>query len=194
MVVPALTQGPYFVDERLNRSDIRADTATGAVAEGAPLALTFVVSAVGNPCVPLAGASVDVWQCNALGVYSDAQDPGFDTRGQNFLRGYQNTDAQGRAAFKTIYPGWYQGRAVHIHFKVRTASGRQQTSEFTSQVFFEDALSERIFASAPYAQKGPGRLPNSADAIFQQSNGQLTLQPTRVGDGYAAVFSLGLQL
>src|SRR4030067_709722 len=87
----------------------------GVVGQGARLALTFRVSQVGDgSCVPLEGAWVDIWHCNALGVYSDVSDPGFDTSGQQFLRGYQVTDANGVGALTTIYPGWDSGRTVHI--------------------------------------------------------------------------------
>lgn len=124
VVRPQQTEGPYFVDERLNRSDIRTEPSDGSVKEGVPLDLTFNVSRSDSisSCTPLAGAIVNVWQCDALGEYSDVQDAaeGFDTRGQKFLRGYQVTDKNGTARFTTIYPGWYKGRAVHIHFKIRT--------------------------------------------------------------------------
>src|SRR6266852_767081 len=164
IVRPALTEGPYFVDEKLNRVDIRSDPSNGAVKPGLALALTFNVSRVSSAgCVALQNAQVDIWHCDALGVYSDASDPSFNTKGQKFLRGYQVTDGAGRAAFTTIYPGWYQGRAVHIHFKIRTA-----TSEFTSQLFFEDALNAQVFAQAPYSQKGTqGILKNAADGIYK---------------------------
>ena len=68
------------------------------------------------------------------------KDPQFDTTGKKFLRGYQLTDAQGEAKFLTIYPGWYYGRTVHIHIKVRATAGAKQTFEFTSQMYFEDSL------------------------------------------------------
>jgi len=177
IVRPAVTEGPYFVDEKLNRSDIRSDPASGAVKAGAPLALTFLVSRVtGSACAALSGATVDIWHCDALGVYSDATDPSFNTKGQKFLRGYQTTDASGQVQFTTIYPGWYQGRAVHIHFKIRTT-----TSEFTSQLFFEDALN---------SQKGTqGIMRNAADGIY---NSQLLLSVTKSGNAYAATFDIGL--
>lgn len=186
VVRPALTEGPYFVDEKLERSDIRSDPATGVVRPGALLALNFVVSRVsGSACTALSGAMVDVWHCDALGVYSDVD----STRGQKFLRGYQNTDASGSAKFTTIYPGWYQGRAVHIHFKIRPTSA----SEFTSQFFFDDALNTQVFAQAPYSQKATqGIVRNAADGIFQQSGGKLTLNVTKSGDAYAATFDIGL--
>ncbi len=197
VVRPALTEGPYFVDEKLDRSDIRSEPSTNAVKPGVPLALTFFVSRVsGASCDALAGATVDVWHCDAAGVYSDATDPGFgSTKGTKFLRGYQRTDANGKAAFTTVWPGWYQGRAVHIHFKIRTAASGGRTSDFTSQLFFDEALNDQVFAVAPYAQKGgAGRLRNSGDGIFQQSGGKLTLAPTKTssGDGYTATFDIGL--
>lgn len=115
VVRPSITEGPYVVDQKLNRSDIRSDPSTNAVKPGATLALTFLVSKVsGTSCAAL--ASVEVWLCDALGVYSDATDPTFgSTKGSKFLRGYQTTDASGTAKFTTIWPGWYQGRAVHIY-------------------------------------------------------------------------------
>jgi protocatechuate 3,4-dioxygenase beta subunit len=186
IVRPALTEGPYFVDEKLDRSDIRSDPATGAVRPGALLTLNFLVSRVsGSACTRLSGAVVDVWHCDALGAYSDVD----STRGQKFLRGFQATDASGTAKFTTIYPGWYQGRAVHIHFKIRPTA----SSEFTSQLFFDDALSTQAFAQTPYSQKGTqGITRNSADGIFQQSGGKLTLSVTKNGDAYAATFDIGL--
>jgi protocatechuate 3,4-dioxygenase beta subunit len=194
VVRPALTEGPYFVDEKLNRSDIRSDPSTGAVKAGLPLALTFLVSRVsGSACTALASATVDVWHCDALGVYSDASDPSFNTKGQKFLRGFQATDAGGKAAFTTIYPGWYPGRAVHIHFKIRATAANGQVADFTSQVFFPEELNDQVLAQAPYSQKNPsGRLRNERDGIFQGSGGKLTLAPAKSGDGYAATFDVGL--
>ncbi|MEP6693389.1 MAG: intradiol ring-cleavage dioxygenase [Chloroflexota bacterium] len=186
IVRPALTEGPYFVDEKLNRSDIRSDPGTSVIRPGALLTLNFVVSRVtGSACTALSGAMVDVWHCDALGVYSDVD----SARGQKFLRGYQNTDASGSAKFTTVYPGWYQGRAVHIHFKIRPTA----SSEFTSQLFFDDALSTQVFTGSPYSQKGTqGITRNSADGIFQQSGGKLTLSVVKNGDAYAATFDIGL--
>jgi protocatechuate 3,4-dioxygenase beta subunit len=195
VVRPALTEGPYFVDEKLDRSDIRSDPSTNATKPGVPLALTFLVSKVsGTACTALAAATVDVWHCDALGVYSDATDPTFgSTRGTKFLRGYQATDVNGKAAFTTIWPGWYQGRAIHIHFKIRATGANGQVSDFTSQLFFNETMNDAILAQSPYSQKGAaGRLRNESDGIFQGSGGKLTLAPTRTADGYAATFDIGL--
>lgn len=195
VVSPAMTEGPYFVDERLNRSDIRINTADGTVKEGVPLKLTLRVSQINtNGCAPLAGAMVDIWHCDALGVYSDVVDRSFDTRGQDFLRGFQITDANGLVNFTTIYPGWYQGRAVHIHFKVRATTAAGQNYEFTSQFFFDDALSEQVFTRPPYASKGLGFLRNANDGIYRGGGDQTTLTLTPDGDGYRATFDIGLAM
>jgi protocatechuate 3,4-dioxygenase beta subunit len=194
VVRPALTEGPYFVDEMLNRSDVRSDPSTGKVSDGAPLQLTMRVSQIsGADCVPLAGAQVDIWHCNALGVYSDATDPSFNTQGQKFLRGYQVTDANGAVTFTTIYPGWYQGRAVHIHFKIRADAQASVTHEFTSQLFFDDTLSRQVYAQAPYAAKGLPTMSNADDGIFQGGGDQLLLDVKTVDTGYQTTFDIGLQ-
>lgn len=195
LVRPEQTEGPYFVDERLNRSDIRSDPSDGVMKPGAPLALALTVSRIrGGTCTPLEGAQVDIWHCDAQGVYSDVTDPAFRTVGQKFLRGYQLTDAMGRARFTTIYPGWYPGRTVHIHFKIRTTPGSTQSLAFTSQLYFDDALSDRIHALAPYAAKGHRTLRNSHDRIFRDGGEQLMIAPAATRDGYAAGFAIGLQM
>ncbi len=186
---PELTEGPYFVDEMLNRSDIRVDSITGTVKEGLPLRLTFSVSDVTDDmCKPLAGAQVDIWHCDAQGVYSDVQ----NTVGQNWLRGYQITDETGNATFQTIYPGWYPGRAVHIHFKIRTDPDSDQGYEFTSQLFFDDDVSAEVYTQAPYM--GTQNVLNAQDSIYQQSEGLTVLDLVKEDDGYSAVFGIGLDL
>lgn len=197
VVRPEQTEGPYFAEERLNRSDIRSDPSDGLVTQGVPLRVVLNVRKVaGNSCTPLSSAVVDIWQCDALGVYSDFQDFNglFDTRGKKFLRGYQVTDANGKAQFMTIYPGWYPGRAVHIHFKIRTNSASQPGHEFTSQLYFDDSLTDQIHAQAPYASKGSGRQKNDRDGIFRRGGKELMLQVTRDGDGYVGTFDIGLHL
>jgi protocatechuate 3,4-dioxygenase beta subunit len=194
VVRPELTGGPYYVDEELSRSDIRSDPASGEVKAGAPLELTFNVSRIAaGACVPLVGAVVDVWHCDALGVYSDVRDPGFDTRGQKFLRGYQITDSDGSARFTTIYPGWYPGRAVHVHFKVRSAPEADKGFEFTSQLFFDDDLTDQVHAQEPYASKGPRNLRNARDGIFNQGDPGLVLDVAPSDLGYTTTFEIALQ-
>jgi protocatechuate 3,4-dioxygenase beta subunit len=195
VVRPEQTEGPYFVEEALERSDIRSDPATGKVKPGAPLALTFAVSRLtaAGDCRPLPGARVDLWQCDAAGVYSDVDDPGFSTRGQKFLRGHQVTGDGGRVSFLTVYPGWYPGRTVHVHFKVRTEPTAGHALEFTSQLYFDDAVTDRVHATAPYGTRGTRRR-NAGDRIFRRGGDQLLLAPAESDGAYSAGFSLALRI
>jgi protocatechuate 3,4-dioxygenase beta subunit len=191
IVRPAQTEGPYYVAGDLVRSDIRTDPATGAAREGVPLTLTFNVTQVASgACTPLPGATVEIWQCDAAGAYSGVTDRGASTRGQLWLRGAQVTDAQGACSFTTIYPGWYPGRAVHIHFKVRP----RPDLDFTSQLYFDDALSDQVLSRPPYAQRGRRDTPNSRDSLFRSGGSQLLLDATPAGPGYAATFAIGMDL
>ncbi len=194
VVRPEQTAGPYFVDELLHRADLRTDPTDGTTKPGAPLDLTFVVSRLaGERCLPLAGVQVDVWQCDHLGVYSDVQDPSFSTVGKKFLRGYQVTDGQGRARFTTIYPGWYRGRTVHIHFKLRSPPTQRPGFEFTSQLYFDDALTDRVFATSPYAERGARTTRNGADGIYRRGGSQLLLTLVPQSGGYVGTFQVALQ-
>jgi protocatechuate 3,4-dioxygenase beta subunit len=195
VVRPEQMEGPYFVDERLNRSDIRSDPTRGLVKPGTPLALTLQLSRLNaGDCQPLAGTQVDIWHCDAQGIYSDVQDPEFNTIGQKFLRGYQITDVRGEVRFVTVYPGWYPGRTVHIHFKIRTTPMAKRNFEFASQLYFDDGLTDRVHSALPYATNGPRSARNQHDWIFRRGGDRLMLAPTPVGDGYAALFAIGLQL
>ncbi len=193
VVRPALTEGPYFVDVKLDRSDIRSDPADGTRRPGAPLSISLRVSRLaGSACAPLPGAIVDVWHCDAAGVYSDVADPHGSTVGHRFLRGFQTTDAGGLVAFTTIYPGAYPGRAVHVHFKVRTPANAGRSHEFTSQLFFDDALTDRVHARPPYP--GGARTRNARDGIYRRAGGRLTMPVAPSGDGYAGSFDLALEI
>jgi len=193
---PQQTAGPFFVEEALDRSDIRSDPASGAMSAGVPLRLTFRVSRLGgNECSALSGATVHLWQCDANGRYSDVGGWSGSTTGQKFLRGYQTTDAAGVAAFTTIYPGWYEGRAVHVHFKIRMPASGARNQEFISQLYFDDALSDRVFANAAYP---PGavqrRMRNDRDGLFRTNGKPLLLDAREEGNGLAATFDIGLEL
>lgn len=195
IVRPEQTEGPYFVDERLHRSDIRADPANGQARPGAPLTVTFHVMRLhAGDCRPIPDAQVDVWHCDAEGIYSDVEDPGFSTRGQKFLRGYQVTNAQGEARFLTIYPGWYPIRTVHIHFKVRTTAIAGRSFEFTSQLYFPDDLTDRVHTDLPYSSKGRRRVRNQHDFIFRNGGEQLLLNPSAMNRSYVATFPIGLEI
>ena len=194
VVRPEQTEGPYFVDEKLNRSDIRADPSDKSTKPGVPLRLEFQVSRIaGAACAPLSGAMVDVWHCDAAGVYSDVREGRFDSRGKKFLRGYQQTNADGAAEFLTIYPGWYEGRAVHIHFKVRSAAPGGRSQEFTSQLYFDESVNDQIFKQAPYNSKPGRRVMNDTDFLFRRGGKELLVTPAKTAQGYTAKFDIGLQ-
>ena len=196
LVSPEQTQGPFFVEEKLNRSDLRVDPANGAVSAGVSLRLVLNVNQVAdNSCTPLTGAVVDVWHCDALGSYSDVRDNAGgsgDTRGRKFLRGYQVTDGQGRVEFQTIYPGWYQGRTVHLHYKIRTNPSSEVGHEFTSQLFFDEAITDQVHAQQPYAQKGRRDTTNSSDGIFAHGGNDLMFALSKDAEGYAGTYKIAM--
>ena len=109
VVSPSETVGPYPSLTDLFRSDIREGKS------GTRLSLTITVVNVSSGCSPVAGANVEIWQCDADGHYSQYSQPGYNGQSETYLRGIQTTDAAGRVTFTTIYPGWYMGRATHIH-------------------------------------------------------------------------------
>lgn len=171
-----VTEGPYFIDESLNRSDIRYNISDNVYQDGLPLLLTIKVLTLDTSTgevTPLENAYVDIWHCNAAGLYSgvSAGQQGADTTDQNFLRGYQVTKRRGRVRFRTIYPGWYLPRAPHIHCKIRQFSGASTSLEFTTQFAFDDEISNLIYTTvSPYTNRGVSPVGNDADQIFTGSN------------------------
>jgi protocatechuate 3,4-dioxygenase beta subunit len=194
VVSPEQTVGPYYADVQLNRADVRSDTGSGTVKEGLPLLLTMRVSQISaNSCTPIQGAIVEIWHCDALGVYSAFEAEG--TANQNFLRGYQTTDANGQVQFTTIYPGWYRGRTTHIHFKVHTTGSDGNDYEFTSQMYFDDVLSDQVFTQTPYSgHSGSRDTTNASDGIYSDGGDQLMLALAQGNAGYNGTLHIGLDL
>lgn len=136
LLTPAATEGPFYLEDALVRTDIRDGR------PGQPLRLRVRVVDANHGCVPVPGALVSIWHCDADGNYSGE---GRGNRQARFLRGVQPTDPDGVATFTSIYPGWYAPRAIHIHFKVLL--GRSEA--LTSQLYFSDALNREVLGSHP---------------------------------------------
>ena len=193
VLTPEITEGPFY----LNLDDVRSDITEGK--DGVPLDLKVTVVNA-NGCGPVQNAAVDVWHCDAGGVYS-----GFDQAGTGggpgggaqaptdsatFLRGTQMTDAIGLAEFHTIYPGWYRGRAVHIHMKVH----ERGSVVHTGQLFFDDGLTDRVYANAPYSRRGKPDTRNSADDIYRSAGAaSAVLKMTPNGGGYTGAITVGVK-
>jgi protocatechuate 3,4-dioxygenase beta subunit len=188
LLTPQTTQGPYWFDPKLERADITEER------PGIPLKLAIRV-VEGATCVPLSGARVDVWHCDAAGVYSgyDGQGKTGSTEGQTFLRGHQPTDARGLANFVTVYPGWYRGRTTHIHVKVFLDEDGQ-TNVLTCQLFFPDALSEWIYENvSDYARPGEVRDTLNATDMIAEGQGRSTFgYISEQADCYAMTVTLGV--
>jgi|SRR5581483_4472627 len=185
-LMPELTEGPYYLDLKKVRSDITEGR------PGAALALKLVVVDAAT-CAPIKDAAVDIWHADAGGEYSGfggagGGPGGGTTNAQTFLRGTQVTDADGAVTFHTVYPGWYTGRAVHIHLKVHVPS-----SVHTGQLFFADATTDAVFKQSPYSGRGSPDVRNAQDSIYRQG-GPSTLAPVQPsGDGYTGTIALGVK-
>ena len=190
-LMPEQEEGPFYVD----LGKVRSNVVEGQ--EGVPLDLTVRVIDH-ERCLPVANAAVDIWQCNALGVYSDEGSEG--TVGQTYLRGIQFTDAEGFAALKTIYPGHYQGRATHIHVKVHIGGKRTATTysgghvSHTGQLLFHEGVTDTVYATSPYDTSTVARVPNAQDRVYSQQGGSRSMPKLSgsVGSGITAKIALGI--
>lgn len=162
-IIPEVTEGPYYFDPAMERVDIT---------EGRPgIPMRVRLQVVDASCVAMPGARVDIWHCDATGVYSgyanQGDDGSVDTTGETFMRGTQFADDNGIVEFESVYPSWYRGRTTHVHFKVFL----DETNILTGQIFFPDALSEYIYLNvAPYNDRASQRdTLNANDSIATQS-------------------------
>jgi protocatechuate 3,4-dioxygenase beta subunit len=186
VVTPETTEGPYYTDPKL----VRADVTEGR--PGVPTELQLQV--VNAMCQPLANARVDIWHCDATGLYSNYTGQGdsgtTSTVGATFMRGTLMTNANGVAAFKTVYPSWYRGRTTHIHFKVFLNT----QNVLTGQIFFPDALSEYLYRNvAPYTSRASKRdTMNNSDGIAQQATSASFAHVKERSDSYLASMIIGV--
>jgi protocatechuate 3,4-dioxygenase beta subunit len=175
VLAPEQTQGPYY----LPGDKVRRNVTEGK--PGVPLTLKLSVLDIAT-CKPIKGAAVDIWHCDALGTYAAESNA-------TFLRGTQRTDAHGLATFKTIYPGWYQGRTVHIHVKVHV--GGQVVH--TGQLYFSDKLTDNVYKRSPYSSRGARTTRNSQDNIYANGGKRSTLRVVRSGSRYVGRLTLGVK-
>lgn len=179
-VTPRQTEGPFYFDPELVRADLTEGKA------GVPLRLRLQI-VDGVACAPSARARVDIWHCDAAGAYS-----GYDqerTAGARWLRGTQFANADGVASFDTIYPGWYEGRAPHVHIKAWMADGR----EITSQLYFPETLSDRIYRESAYGGRGGRRMRNDEDGIFRRAGSSAPIaQVEAAAAGYDGAIVIAL--
>ena len=179
VLTPEMTEGPYYIaGEKLRRN----------ITDGHPGSSLVLQLAVvdASTCKPIKGATVDIWHADAAGNYSDF---GAGRGSRTFMRGIQRTDARGIATFRTVYPGWYQGRTVHIHVKVHLKGNVVHTG----QLFFSDALTDRVYRSSPYTRR-PNRTTRNADDSIYVNGGRkslLTLRRRSAG-GYLGKITMGV--
>jgi protocatechuate 3,4-dioxygenase beta subunit len=178
VLTPEMTEGPYYVSGEKLRSDIRAGR------PGTLLTLNLAVVRTSS-CKPIKNAVVEIWHCDAGGTYSGVQG-----NRANFLRGAQKTNAQGVATFKTIYPGWYMGRAVHIHVKVHVGGNVVHTGQF----FFNDALTDAVYTKAPYNTRGARDQRNAQDSIYVNGGSRSMLKVAKSGSGYLGKITMGVSV
>jgi protocatechuate 3,4-dioxygenase beta subunit len=177
VLTPEATPGPYYIANHLTRRNLTDGQ------PGLPLQLRLLVQNA-STCAPIAGADVELWHANAVGTYSS------DSR--LFLRGHQKTNSSGLAVFDTIYPGWYPGRAPHIHVKVHAGA----RVVHTGQLFFPDAVSRAVYRMSPYRSHGMPDTSNSNDGIFHSAGGSRSIVrfAQRKGDrGYSGSLTMGVR-
>ena len=176
-LAPEQTEGPYYVDDVLRRRNVTEGR------PGTPLWVTLrVVDA--STCAAIPGATVEIWHADANGDYSGYN--GF--AGAIFMRGQQVAGSAGAATFRTVYPGWYQGRTVHIHVKVHVGG----STVHTGQLYFDDTLSDAVYTQEPYASRGTRSTRNAADGIYGNGGAASTLAVVARGNGYWGSITLGV--
>jgi protocatechuate 3,4-dioxygenase beta subunit len=188
-------EGPYY----LGLERIRKNITEGKSGLRLDLHLTIVDS---STCKPIEGVAVDIWHCDAVGVYSGFGSEG--TSGKTYLRGVRLTDADGLASFRTIYPGWYRGRATHIHLKAHVggSAGPSRYSgghvAHTGQLFFSDTTTDKVAKLSPYTRNQTTRTRNSQDHVYTGEHGAgvvLHLGRRKAGtikSGFVAAITLGI--
>ena len=183
---PDQEEGPYYRELQLFREDI-ADGRPGSP-------LTVGLRILDASCEPIDGALLDVWHCDALGVYSwyaaveeeGEIGPALLAPG-TFLRGSGRSGTDGQCRFRTIYPGWYPGRTVHIHAKVHHLS-----RSLTVQLYFPEDVTDLVHSGPPYDKRSRRDTTNESDTIFPSGGRTTLLEVTADGEGHRAEATLVL--
>ena len=180
VLMPEQTEGPYYIDgEKLRRN----------ITEGRPGTALELRATVLNAstCKPIRNAVVDIWHCDAGGVYSGF---GNASSNQTFMRGIQRTNGKGLAVFRTVYPGWYQGRTVHIHVKVHLGGNVLHTG----QLYFPDSVTDAVYRKAPYNRRPNRATRNPDDAIYRNGGKRSQVRVRKTAGGlYVASVTMGVQ-
>jgi protocatechuate 3,4-dioxygenase beta subunit len=194
VVAPTETRGPYADTAGMinNSSFFRRDITEGKPGLPLTLTLTLTVVNVNSACAAVAGLQVEIWQCDATGNYSEYSQPGFNGTGQTFLRGVQTTDVNGQVTFTTIYPGWYQGRATHIHVDIYRSGAIVKST----QIAFPETVSSAVYASGVYAAHGQNtQTTNANDNVFSDGvTNELATVTGSTASGYTAMLNVGIQI
>jgi protocatechuate 3,4-dioxygenase beta subunit len=179
VLTPEQTEGPYYIPNEKVRRNITEGK------PGTPLTLrALVVDA--STCRPIKGATVDIWHADAAGVYSGF---GQGAASRTFMRGVQKTDAKGVATFQTVYPGWYQGRTVHIHVKVYLGGNVVHTG----QLYFSDAMTDVVYRKAPYNKRPNRDVRNATDSVYRNGGKSSVVRVRKSRTGYTGTITMGVQ-
>jgi protocatechuate 3,4-dioxygenase beta subunit len=203
--IPEETAGPFpgdgtnganvLTEDGVVRSDITSSFGSSTTtADGVPLGLVLTVQDAAS-CTPLAGAAVYAWHCDAAGDYSLYSD---GVTGENYLRGVQETDANGQVRFTSIFPGCYSGRWPHVHFEIYdslSSATSGANSIATSQLAFPQDACESVYADARYPQSvsNLAQLSLATDNVFADDGGMHQLATMTGSDaGYTASLTIGV--
>jgi protocatechuate 3,4-dioxygenase beta subunit len=185
---PGETIGPYPDRTGMlsSMAFYRRDVTEGR--PGTPLTLTITIQNTNANCAALANAAVEIWQCDVDGHYSEYAQGNYNGTGFTYLRGFQVTDANGQVTFNTVYPGWYQGRATHIHVQMYV----NNRSVKVTQIAFPESVSSQIYASGVYASRGSNPTTNASDNVFSDGVSLELASVTASGSGYLATITFGV--
>lgn len=190
LISPAETEGPFPTKdpESLNMEDITSDRT------GVPMSILITIADGSNECTPIKDVIVDIWHCDKDGYYSEYGGSGLqqvNLQDAHFLRGRQTTNANGQVSFQSIFPGWYRGRAPHIHVHVYDSNGR---SLLVTQIAFPEETCNTVYTTATdFYTNGTQDTSNESDNVFRDGyDAQLSSIEGNISEGYALAHQIAL--